>query len=1017
MKLRYKYQGFQAEAARAVTDVFKGQPFVDSAEFDRTMGEGRLNVSPNGFSNFPLCVGRASLAENVRAVQLAQGLKPIEHFEGEPDEVILTVEMETGTGKTYTYIKTMHELHKLYGWTKFVVVVPSVAIREGVLKSFLTMNDHFADEYGVRMQCFVYSSKQLSKIEEFATDGGMHCMIINTQAFNSSFDEEAGNAVAKIIMGRPDSFGSRRPIDVLAEIHPIMIVDEPQSVLGANRRNNARKNLKLFKPLFTLLYSATHREGDIYNMVYRLDAMDAYNRKLVKKIEVKGISQVGSTATNGFLCLEEIVVGKGNPKARISFDKKTASGIKQVTRLAGEGFDLFEHSGGLAEYADSCKVLRIDGRAGTMELLNGTILHEGAMTGSINEMAIRREQIRETIRSHFERERALFPKGIKVLSLFFIDKVENYRVYGRGGAASLGKFAEMFEEEYEQIIGDYIDMFSPEHLQYIQRHRASEVHAGYFSQDKKGKMLDTKESNEKGREEALRAYDLIMKDKERLLSFDEPVRFIFSHSALKEGWDNPNVFQICTLKDSDNATKKRQEVGRGMRLCVNKDGERQDQDALGEHVFDTNILTVIASESYDSFAKKLQREIADAVAHRPRLVTPSLFEGHVLSAGDGNSIRIASDMAIKIYNQLVRKGYVGDDGKLTAAYYDDTRNGNTGFGEDLAMLKPAIVKILDGVFNPKDANPDNGRERIVSRFDAEKFARSRFNELWNQINVRSVYKVDFSSDELIHKSVEQIDLKLNVTKMHIAVTRGGMEKISSREALEAGTAMTQGVTTRRDIHEAVGKSVRYDLIGDLVKETGLKRTTIIKILQEISPAKFLQYRDNPEEFIIKTAQIINDSKAITVVERIVYTPTTQAYDTAIFTADEIRGKLGENAMESSKSLYDLVVVDSQVEMQFARALENNEDVEVYSKLPRGFYINTPMGKYNPDWAVIFREEGIRHVYFIAETKGSLRKVNSREIEEAKIKCATRHFASLSGSAVKYGVVTSYKDLYSKVAGG
>lgn len=1014
MKLRYKHQRFQTEATRAVTDAFKGQPFVDQAEFLHDVGTGRINYGEHGFANAPLMIDRTQLTDNVRAVQLAQGLKPIEFFEGEGDDVTLTVEMETGTGKTYTYIKTMYELNKLYGWTKFIIVVPSVAIREGVLKSFQTMDDHFGDEYGKRMQYFVYNSKHLSKIDAFATDSGMHCMIINTQAFNSSFDETANNAASRIIFDRRDEFGSRRPIDVIARTHPIMIIDEPQSVLGANKNNRTRQGLRLFNPLMLLLYSATHREGDIYNMVFRLDAIDAYNRKLVKKIEVKGISQVGSTATNGFLCLEEIVIGKGNPQARISFDIKTASGTKQVTRLVGEGYDLFEQSGGLAEYRDRCIVKRIDGRAGTVELLNGTILSEGTMTGNVHEDAIRREQIRETIRTHFERERILFSKGIKVLSLFFIDKVENYRVYGSGNSFSLGKFAEIFEQEYINVLNENIDIFSPEYNLYLQSHLASTVHAGYFSQDKKGKMTDTKETTEKGRDEALRAYDLIMRNKERLLSFDEPVRFIFSHSALKEGWDNPNVFQICTLKDSDNLTKKRQEVGRGMRLCVNKNGERQDQDVLGDHVFETNILTVIASESYEKFAKQLQQEIAEAVSHRPTVVTAALFEGRIFSDSDGNTIKVTTEMARDIHEELISQGYV-KKGALTPKYHDDKRNGTLDFGDDLADISAAIAKVLDGVFEPKSAAPSNGRKRRIGNFNAEKFAKSRFKELWEQINVRSIYTVDFSSDELIEKCIEQIDLHLNVTEIHIQVTTGAMEQIHDREALESASAMTQGKTVRKTVHEAVGKSVKYDLVGDLVRETGLTRRTIIKILQGISPAKFLLFRVNPEEFIIKAASIINDCKAIAVIKKITYSPTDQTFDTDLFTVDEVRGVVGDNAMESEKSLYDLVVIDSKgTEMDFAKQLESNTDVEVYTKLPRGFYINTPMGHYNPDWAIVFREGSVKHVYFIAETKGSMREVDLRETEKSKIACARKHFASLSNSTVKYDVVKSYDDLYNLV---
>ena len=1011
MKLRYKHQRFQTEAARAVTDSFRGQPYVEPSEYIHDVGKDKIYLGELGFSNAPLVIDRSTLTDNVRSVQLAQGLKPIEYFEGEANDVYLTVEMETGTGKTYTYIKTMYELNKLYGWTKFIIVVPSVAIREGVLKSFQTMEDHFSDEYGKRMQYFVYNSKQLSKIDAFAMDSGMHCMIINTQAFNSSFDDTANNAASRIIFDRRDEFGSRRPIDVIAATHPIMIIDEPQSVLGANRNNRTRQGLRLFNPLMTLLYSATHREGDVYNMVFRLDAIDAYNRKLVKKIEVKGINQIGSTATNGFLCLEEIVIGKGNPQARISFDTKVSNGTKQITRLVGEGFDFFEQSGGLAEYRDRCIVQRIDGRAGTVELLNGTVLHEGTMTGNVHEDAIRREQIRETIRSHFERERALFPKGIKVLSLFFIDKVENYRKYGEGGTTSLGKFAEVFEEEYIDILREYIDIFSPEYTRYLQSNPASAVHAGYFSQDKKGKMTDTKETTEKGREEALRAYDLIMKDKERLLSFDEPVRFIFSHSALKEGWDNPNVFQICTLKDSDNTTKKRQEVGRGMRLCVNKNGERQDQDVLGENVFDTNILTVIASESYENFSKKLQHEIAEAVAHRPTAVTTALFENRTLVDVDGNNIKISTELARKIHYRLIRKDYVDDDGALTPKYHDDKRNGTLDFGEDLAPLKTAITKVLDGVFDPNSSKPGNGRKRRIANFDAEKFARSRFAELWNQINVKSVYTVDFNSDELIEKCIEQIDLHLNVTEIHISITTGSLEQIRDRESLENASAMTDGTTVRRSVNEAVGKSVRYDLIGDLVRETGLTRRTIIRILQGIKSSKFMLFRVNPEEFIIKVANIINDCKAIAVIKQISYSPTDKKFDTAIFLADNFRGVVGDNAIESEKSLYDLVVVDSKgTEKDFARALENNQDVEVYTKLPKDFYINTPLGHYNPDWAIVFREGSVKHVYFVAETKGSLREVDLRDTEKSKIACARRHFASLSSSTVKYDVVNNYQEL-------
>ena len=503
MKLRYKHQRFQTEAALAVANAFTGQPKSDG-QSDHIVDQG---VNQNlfvvkGFGNKNVILAPEAVCENVRAIQTEQGLKPVEQLQQlQGVGTALTIEMETGTGKTYTYIKTMYELNARYGWTKFVVVVPSIAIREGVLKSFGSMQEHFAQEYGKRTQYFVYNSKQLSKIDAFASDAGMHVMIINTQAFNASMDEEKStdkmekgklrkaDKAARIIFERRDEFGSRRPIDVLAQTHPIMIIDEPQSVLGVDKKNKTRKGIAMFKPLFTLLYSATHRKGDIYNMVYKLDAIDAYNQKLVKKIEVKGIRQIGSTATNGYVYLEEIVIGKGNPQARISFDIKTQTGTKQVSRLVDERFNLKEQSGGLAEYDNNFIVECIDGRLGIVRFLNGLTLHEGDAVGSVNEDYIRRIQIRETIRTHLERERQLYGQNIKVLSLFFIDHVDSYKLYE--GEDSKGKFAKMFEEEYNRVLSEMLPSFTDEaYLRYLSdpRNAASKVHKGYFSMDKKSKM-------------------------------------------------------------------------------------------------------------------------------------------------------------------------------------------------------------------------------------------------------------------------------------------------------------------------------------------------------------------------------------------------------------------------------------------------------------------------------------------------------------------------------------------------
>ena len=1022
MRIRYKHQRFQTEAARSIANAFIGQPKSDG-QSDHTVDQGRNRnwLKLEGFGNKNVVLAREAICDNVRAVQTEQGIKPVDYLQDlQGVGMAFTIEMETGTGKTYTYIKTMYELNERYGWTKFIVVVPSIAIREGVLKSFESMQEHFAQEYnGKRMQYFVYNSKQLSKIDAFASDAGMHVMIINTQAFNSSMNEEKSRGAradkaARIIFDRRDEFGSRRPIDVLSQCHPIMIIDEPQSVLGVDKKNKTRKGLAQFAPLFTLLYSATHRKDDIYNMMYRLDAIDAYNQKLVKKIEVKGIKQIGSTATNGYVYLEEIVIGKGNPQARLSFDAKTGTGVKQASKLVSEGFDLWQNSGELAEYDNNFVVERIDGLQGCVRFVNGLVLHEGEAVGSVNEDYIRRIQIRETIRTHIERERQLYRQNIKVLSLFFIDHVDSYRLYDSGDTK--GKFAKMFEEEYARVLSEMMPTFTDEaYLRYLSdpRNAPSKVHQGYFSMDKKGKAVDSK--NKEGENEE-RAFDLIMKDKERLLSFKEPVRFIFSHSALKEGWDNPNVFQICTLKNSDNETKKRQEVGRGMRLCVNQNGERQDADVLGEHVFDTNILTVIASESYEDFAKALQTEMAEACSDRPIIITPNLFAGKTYTKADGSNAQFDLAQARAVYNTLVRNNYVDDDGALTAQYYEDKRNGTLCF-DKVDDMKDGIIAALDTIFDPSAVKPEDARKPKMATFQKANFEKKEFQQLWKRINQRTYYQVDFNTTDLVKKAVKALDDKLKVTEIRIVVEGGSLNNVMDKEALQAGVAMTQGNTRTIHVTEAIGRGVAYDLIGKLVSATGLTRKTIVAILKGIQPSTFSMFKMNPEEFIIKAGLIINDCKALAVIQCIRYEKLNDEFSTDIFTENMLRGKLGINAIESTKSLYDLVVLDSMnTEKHFAESLEHEDDVVVYTKLPNGFYINTPIGKYNPDWAVAFREGSVKHVYFVAETKGDdLRESQIRGSEGSKIECARRHFKAISDNGYIYDVVEDYKSLYALVA--
>ncbi len=1012
LTLKFKNQQFQTDAARAVTDVFRGQRNQTMLSFTHDVGkaaEGDRDLfDAIGFRNQLLTIPKEQILENIRQVQIQAQLKPSETID--TSDLRLTIEMETGTGKTYTYIKTMFELNKLYGWSKFIVIVPSIAIREGVYRSFEIMSEHFVAEYGKRIQSFIYDSKQLTKLDQFATDSNMHVMIINTQAFAAR-----GKDARRIYM-QLDEFRSRKPIDVIASTNPIIIIDEPQSVLGVDRNNATRDRLKEFHPLFTLLYSATHRANDIVNMIYRLDAMDAYNKKLVKKISVKGINLQGTTATNGYLYLESIELSKGNPRARIGFDKKMASTVKQVTRLVEEGFDIYQQSGELEEYRNF-RIESIDGFKRSIRLSNGTELNEGDMVGQVNEIYVRRQQIRETILSHIDKERKLYKMGIKCLSLFFIDHVDNYRIYNSGGGTSKGKYAEIFEEEYNDIVGSLqlLTDDSQEYIEYLKQWKAEEVHNGYFSRDKKGHFIQPSEMelrNESSNDTS--AYDLIMKDKEKLLSFDEPTRFIFSHSALKEGWDNPNVFQICTLKDSDNQIKKRQEVGRGMRLCVNINGERQDETVLHGRVLEVNELTVIASESYNSFAAKLQTEISEAIGDRPMIVQPTLFVDMVVTNARGEQKNLNNLEAGFLFSALAIHGYVNEQGQLTQQYDNDRRHGMLDFGEKYNEYKIDIVKKLDSVFNPDNIKPENARNSREAKFDLHKFERKEFQELWKRINHQIYYTVDFKTENLIKRAVDELDKHLRVSEINIQVATGTLEEIKSKQDLTDGNAMKITGIDTHTINEQINENVKYDLIGKLVESTGLTRRAIVSILQKISPKTFYMFKKNPEEFIIKAGNIINQCKAIAVIQHVEYHNLDKTFDTDIFSAAALKGKLGVNAMESKKSLYDLVVVDSQgIEMNFAIELEQQNDVIVYTKLPGGFYINTPVGHYNPDWAIAIKKDAeTNHVYFVAETKGykNDETINYRVIEDAKIDCAYKHFATISNSPVKYGVVNNYEDL-------
>ena len=769
----------------------------------------------------------------------------------------------------------------------------------------------------------------------------------------------------------------------------------------------------------TLRYSATHKADSIYNMVYRLDAMEAYNKRLVKKIAVKGITESGSTATDSYVYLESINLSGANPTATIQFDCKTGTGHKKVTKTVSERFNLYDYSGGLEEYRDGFVVKQIDGRDDSLEFLNGIKLFVGDVIGKVDENQLRRIQIRETILSHIQRERQLFHKGIKVLSLFFIDEVAKYKQYDTAGQACNGIYADMFEEEYADVVESLqLAIGDEDYIRYLKAIKPNATHAGYFSVDKKGRMIDSKATDKKERtSDDQDAYNLIMKNKELLLDRNpkrSPVRFIFSHSALREGWDNPNVFQICTLKQSSSDVRKRQEVGRGLRLCVNQDGERMDANVLGNDVHGVNVLTVIASESYDSFAKGLQSEIAEAVADRPRAVTADLFIGKVIKDHKGNEQVIDQELASAIHFDLIVNRYIDKKGVLTDKYYAEKANGDLTIAEEVADCVTDVVAIIDSVYDSRAMQPENARKNNVEcSLDQSKLAMPEFKALWSRINSKSVYVVDFDTDELIQNSIRTLDLKLRVSKIFFKVETGSMKDIKSRTALESGESFKKETSSTYDASVSASSKVKYDLIGKLVEETGLTRKTIVAILRGIQPAVFNQFRDNPEEFIVKAAALINDEKATAIIQHITYDVLDERYDTDIFTEPTIKGRLGVNAMKADKHLYDHVVFDSSVERNFAAELDTSTDVAVYVKLPSGFYISTPIGKYNPDWAIAFYEGSVKHIYFVAETKGTLDTMHLNHIspqEQAKIDCAKAHFKALSDAEIRYDVVSSYQDL-------
>ena len=1037
MKFRFKIQQYQTDTVDSVVRAFKGQPYSDGVSYRRDLGEVKPVFAPvnqqislfppdqismdevddTGYLNEMLQLTDEQLLKNIRDVQQDNEIYQSASLAKGLGRCALDVEMETGTGKTYVYIKTMFELNKRYGWSKFIVVVPSIAIREGVKKSFEITVDHFMEHYGKKARFFIYSSANLNQLDSFSADSGINVMIINTQAFAASLKEDGRSKEARIIYSKRDEFQSRRPIDVIAANRPIIIMDEPQKMGG----DVTQKALKSFNPLFTLNYSATHKER--HNLIYVLDALDAYNKRLVKRIEVKGFEVKNFRGTDGYLYLESFILSpKQPPKVRMELEIRYNKSINRETRQLTVGDNLYFLSGEMEQYR-GFSVSQIDPIDGTVTFTNGDMIHKGEVIGDVSESDMRRVQIRETIISHFQKEAQLFHKGIKTLSLFFIDEVAHYRQYDADGNEVLGEFGRVFEEEYMSVMNDYRTLLDPEYVAYLDGIDVHATHRGYFSIDKKtGRAIDSQLKRGSEFSDDISAYDLILKNKERLLSFEEPTRFIFSHSALREGWDNPNVFQICTLKHGgDSTTQKRQEVGRGLRLCVNQAGERMDAETVGADVHVLNTLTVIASEGYAEFVKALQEETKAVLYDRPRKATVEYFEGKNVLMTDGSKVRLDEKQAKAIWKYLARNDYIDEDDGITQEYRNDAASGRLQpLPETLQPMSEGIHKLIQAIFDDKvldDMIKDGNKTPAPENPLNDRFYKKEFQTLWNTINHKYAYTVDFDGDELIKKATAHINSELFVSQLQYTVSAAGQKEQITGDDMRAGDSFGKVATHTETLKHASTSQLKYDLVGKVAEGTVLTRKTAAAILMGIAPDKFYMYRNNPEEFISKVIRLIKEQKATMIVEHITYDQIEGSYGNSIFTAEK-HGKTLDQAFHADKAIQDYVFTDGtaedSVERRFAQSLDGSQDVFIYAKLPKGFAIPTPVGHYSPDWAIVFHEGTVRHIYFIAETKGTMDSLNLRPIEKAKIDCAKKLFTTLSNGMVTYDHVDDFQQLLNKV---
>lgn len=1000
---------YQRQAIESVTGVFAGQEICHT-NFTvaplQSWEEGSLFY---GIKEDSLGIGNRlrlldeDIHANIRTIQLKNGLAPSETFDSK-DGIHLTVEMETGTGKTYVYLRTVFEMNRLYGFTKFIIVVPSIAIKEGVQKSLEITATHFKELYeNVAFDYFTYDSSKLSDVRNFATSPDIQIMVINIDAFRKSFTDPEQENKANIIHRAHDRMTGAKPIEFIQQTNPIVIIDEPQSVDTTDKSKEAIASLN---PMCTLRYSATHVEK--HHMLYKLDSVDAYEQKLVKQIEVAGI-EVKDYHNKAYIKLVSVNNKKSPISAKIEIDARLKNGsIKRKEVTVTSGADLLDtrYSGGRDVY-DGYIIDDIYCEQGN-EYISFTskpdILKLGQALGEVDPDEFKRLQIRKTIEEHLDKEMRLRPQGIKVLSLFFIDKVANYRWYDENGNPQKGKFALMFEEEYDRAIRKpkYSQLFEGADLDTA----AQGVHNGYFAIDKKkdssGKeMLKESKIGKDGKaassESDGSAYNTIMKDKEWLLSFDCKLKFIFSHSALKEGWDNPNVFQICTLNETTSVIKKRQEIGRGLRICVNQDGERV-------HGFAVNTLTVMANESYEQFAEQLQKEIENEEGIKFGVVEKHLFANIVVPVDDHNHEYLGAEASKQLWEHLQSEGHIDSKGKVQDSLKASLKNGTLALPEAFQPHVAQIVSVLKKVSG--NLNIKNRDDKVKVSLNKAVYLSPEFQALWDRIKYKTTFRVDFDTNALIEKCAEEIKVNLQVGKARFTYRKAKTE-------IDRSGVHTQQVQETTRVYESRAFDLP-DLITYLQNETNLTRRTIVAIINK--SGRLESFKNNPQKFIEQSANIIKSQMRLFIVDGIKYQKIgdDQFYAQELFQQNELFGYLKDNMVKVEKSVFDHVVYDSDIELEFASAFERNEDIKLYAKLPGWFKIDTPLGGYNPDWAVLIEKDGKEKLYFVVETKSTLFSVERRPEENTKIKCGYAHFEAL-GDEVNFTVSNSMDEFSSRYA--